>query len=216
MKLPTNETFKFPIIETERLILRMFEADDFDAAHLLFSDADVQKYLSPANRRTPEQMRVTLEKLATRWLERGFGIWCVCDKNSGEVIGYSGFQYFEKSSEVEILFGYLKEFWGNGYATEAARACLRYGFQTLFFEKVYAAIHPENVPSLRVLEKLEMSFEDRTEHYAMDSITFTISRENYRPEKDCYKLTPEIPQIVIGNSGNTRPRRNTYFAECFV
>ncbi|MDQ3130337.1 MAG: GNAT family N-acetyltransferase [Acidobacteriota bacterium] len=125
MKLPTNETFKFPIIETERLILRMFEADDFDAAYLLFSDTDVQKYLSPANRRTPEQMRVTLEKLATRWLERGFGIWCVCDKNSGGVIGYSGFQYFEKSSEVEILFGYLKEFWGNGYATEAARACLR-------------------------------------------------------------------------------------------
>ena len=132
-----DKKFRFPVIETERLILRMFEADDFDPAYLLFSEPDVQKYLSPANRRTREQMRVTLEKLAARWLERGFGIWCVCEKINGNVIGYSGFQYFEKSSEVEILFGYLKEFWGNGYATEAACACLRYGFKKLLFENSF-------------------------------------------------------------------------------
>jgi len=208
-----DKKFSFPVIETERLILRMFEADDFDSAYLLFSDADVQKHLSPANRRTQEQMRTTLEKLALRWLERRFGLWCVCEKNNGKVIGYSGFQHFEKSSEVEILFGYLKEFWGNGYATEAAYACLRYGFEELSFEKVYAVTHPENTASQYVLGKLGMSFADRSEHYSMDSITYVVYRKKFSVKNDFYKLKFTFPKIPAGNPQNILSRQKSHFAE---
>ena len=62
----TDEQFHFPLIETERLTLRMLTADDLDAAYVLFNDGDVQKYLSPANRRTRQQLKVTLENLALR------------------------------------------------------------------------------------------------------------------------------------------------------
>lgn len=105
-----------------------------------------------------------------------------------KVIGYSGFQYFEKTSNVEILFGYFKEFWSGGLATEAGNACLRYGFEELSFEKVFAATHPENTASQYVLEKLGMNFEDRSKYYLMDSVIYVAERKNFSPKKDFYKL----------------------------
>jgi len=188
---PTDEQFNFPLIETERLVLRMITADDLDAAFVLFNDGDVQKYLSPANRRTRQQLKVTLENLALRWTERGFGIWCVCEKGGKKMIGYCGFQYLEKTPQVEILFGFLKDFWGKGYATEAANACLRFGFEEVQCSKIYAATHPENLASRCVLEKIGMAFDKKSEHYQIDSITFTVSRDEYAPSKDVYKLSYE-------------------------
>jgi ribosomal-protein-alanine N-acetyltransferase len=196
MESQTNdEQFHFPLIETERLMLRMFEADDLDAAFVLFNDGDVQKYLSPANRRTREQLQFTLESLASRWQERGFGIWCVCEKGSKKMIGYSGFQYLDNTPQVEILFGYLKDSWGNGFATEAANACLRFGFEEVRCSKICAATHPENLASRCVLEKIGMVFDKKSEHYRMDSMTFAVSRDEYTPSKDFYKLNYENHRI---------------------
>lgn len=191
MKSKTNEQFHYPLIETERLVLRMFEAADLDAAFVIFNDDDVQKYLSPANRRTRQQLKVTLEKLALRWQERGFGIWCVCEKSNNKMIGYSGFQYLDDTPQVELLFGFLKDFWGGGFATEAANGCLRFGFEEAQFAKICAATHPENLASRRVLEKIGMAFDKKSEHYQTNSITFTVSRDEYAPSKNFYKLSHE-------------------------
>jgi len=111
MESPSYITkFEFPTIETERLLLRMFEARDLDSAFRLFNDDDVQKYLSPENKRTRKRLKITLEKLRLRWEERGFGIWCVCEKPSKKMIGYCGFQYLDKTRNIEIVFAYLKEY----------------------------------------------------------------------------------------------------------
>lgn len=187
-KQSTDEQFNFPLIETERLTLRMLNADDLDVAFVLFNDGDVQKYLSPSNRRTRQQLKITLKNLTLRWKERGFGIWCVCEKDSKKMIGYSGFQYLDKTPQVEILFGFLKDYWGKGFATEAANACLRFGFEEVQFEKLCAVTHSENLASRCVLEKIGMAFDKKSEHYQIDSITFTVSRDEYKPSRDFYKL----------------------------
>lgn len=184
-----NQQFKIPRIETERLLLKFFEAPDFAPTYRLFNDRDVQKYLSPENKRTRKRLKITLEKLRLRWEERGFGIWCVCEKTSQNMAGYCGFQYLDKTGNIEIVFAYLKEHWKKGFATEAANACLRFGFEKLAIEKIYAVIHPENTSSQRVLKKLGMSFDRAGEHYRMNLTAYTITRDEYQPVGDFYQLT---------------------------
>ena len=167
----------YPVLETGRLLLRMFEARDLEAAYRLFNDADVQKYLSPKNRRNREQLKVLLEKIVRYWRERGFGLWCVTEKHCGEMIGYCGFQYFEKTENVEIVFGYLKEYWGKGAATEALKACLNFGMEKLSFDKIFAVTNPENIGSIRVLEKSGMTFLKREFHSEMETVIYSISKD---------------------------------------
>jgi [ribosomal protein S5]-alanine N-acetyltransferase len=172
-----GKRLEHPVIETDRLFLRMFEARDLEAAHRLFNDGEVQKYLSPKNRRTREQLEASLKKFVGRWDERGFGLWCVTEKHCGEMIGYCGFQNFEQTADVEIVFGYLKEYWGKGVATEALKACLNFGMEKLSFEKIFAVTNPANIGSIRVLEKSGMSFLEREFHYGMETVIYSISKD---------------------------------------
>lgn len=189
MKSFSNITeFNLPLIETERLLLRMFEARDLDFAFRLFNDDEVQKYISPENRRTREQMKVALQNFVKRWQERGFGLWCVSEKSGGKMFGYGGFQYFDRTTDVEVLFAFSRNFWGKGFATETAKACLRFGFEELRLEKIFAAVHFQNTASRRVLEKIGMTYEKREPHYGVDTIVYVISRDDFEPPEDIYKL----------------------------
>ncbi|MGI8639326.1 MAG: GNAT family N-acetyltransferase [Pyrinomonadaceae bacterium] len=197
-----KEQSAYPIIETERLLLRMFKTEDLDVVYQLFSDADVQKYLSAENRRTREQLKVTLKNLVRRWDERGFGIWCVTEKNTTEIVGYCGFQYFDNMMEIEILFAFLQDFWGSGFATEAAKACLRFWFEELTVDKILAATYPKNIASRRVLEKIGMRFVEQSTRYNMEAVTYLISRNEYQADDCFYKLTfgSTLAKFEISNS----------------
>lgn len=167
----------------------MFEDRDSESAFRLFNDRAVQKYLSPRNRRTREQMSVTLKFFLKRWTERGFGLWRVGEKNGGKMLGYCGFQYFDETLEVEILFALFEECWGKGLATEAAKAGLKFGFEKLLLSKIFAVVHPENSASRGVLEKIGMRFENTTLHYGIDTMTYSISSDDFKSAEIEYKLT---------------------------
>lgn len=184
-----NTRFDFPVIETDRLSLEMFEDGDLDSMFRLFNDEAVQRHLSPRNRRTREQMKVTLRFFMQRWKERGFGLWRINEKHADEMLGYCGFQYFDKSKNIEILFAYFEKSWGRGFATEAANACLRYWFENLSTAKLFAAAHYENAASRRVLEKIGMIFEERNFVHEVDVATYSISRRDFKAEESFYKLT---------------------------
>ena len=177
-KLKMKDVY-YPLIKTERLWLRMFEPDDLETAYLLFNDPDVQKYLSPQNKRTREQLETVFDKSRKYWKERGFAIWCVAQKDDGKMIGYCGFQYFDKTPQVEIVFAYLKQHWGKGFAIESAAACLQYGFEKLSFDKIFAATAPQNTASRHVLEKLGMNYSEKHPHYEMNTVNYSISYHEY-------------------------------------
>ena len=181
--------YSFPLIETDRLRLEMFEVSDLEAAFRLFNDDKVQKYLAPQNRRNREQMQITLQKFLARWRERGFGLWRVSGKSTKEMLGYCGFQYLEKTLDIEIIFAFFKNFWGKGFAAEAANASLRFGFEELLFTKIYAAAHPDNLASRGVLQKIGMDFEISTKHYGIEVVTYSISHSVFSPAEELYKLT---------------------------
>jgi RimJ/RimL family protein N-acetyltransferase len=78
----------------------------------------------------------------------------VVEKSSRKIVGCCGFHRVE--SALELAFHFIPQVWGKGYATEAAKACLEYGFEKLDAEKIIAFVHPENIASNRVLEKTGM------------------------------------------------------------
>lgn len=170
------KTFNLTMIETERLSIRLFEAEDLNTAYRLFNDSQVQKFLSAKNRRTREQLEVLIKNSVNYWKLRGFGMLCVADKSNGEMIGYCGFQNFDGTSDIEIAFAFLKEHWGKGIATEAAKGCLKFGFEKLGCERIFAVTVPGNAASLRVLEKSGMSFLKKEIHYEMETVTYCIAK----------------------------------------
>jgi len=141
------------ITETERLELREFNDEDISVLHTIFSDAETMKYYpSPFNL---EQTKNWIEKNKQRYREDGYGLWAVCLKESKELIGDCGLvkQIVDGKNEVEVGYHIHKKYWSKGYATEAAKGCVEYGFAHLELEKLISIIDPKNGPSIRVAEK---------------------------------------------------------------
>lgn len=139
------------MIETERLTLRPLTADDLDVWVDLHADERVNRFVGAYSR---EQAAARLNAIARQWSERGHGLCAVELKSTGEFIGRCGLNYWAQFGEVEAGWVLKAEAWGHGYATEAARACVEWGFAKLDMPYVTAMIRPGNDPSVRVAERL--------------------------------------------------------------
>ena len=127
------------MIETERLIVRPLEDADRPAV--------LAAWLDPANERAPGQP----EERVRGWAA---GVpWGVFEKETGEYVGDCSLFLAEEHNEWELAYGINRDRWGRGYATEAARACVAYGFDELELERIVADVDPANEASVRVLEK---------------------------------------------------------------
>jgi RimJ/RimL family protein N-acetyltransferase len=144
------------MIETSRLLLRRFVADDVPEFQRIYGDLIVMEHMNGP--KTPEAARLSVERKAAKWDSQGYGFWCVVHKDSGAAIGHCGLDLLEPLGEVEC--GYLidQPFWGRGLATEAVRASLDWGFATKGFASIIAIARPENVASTRVMERVGMTF----------------------------------------------------------
>ena len=166
-----------PLIETERLILRMFSPEDAGSFHRLWAKPEVMRYIDPDLKLSLEEARVAMERQLNRWREQGFGQWAVTLKDDGEIIGYAGFKYLDNTQEVELLYGLDSAYWNKGYTTEAGRACLRFAFEHTALDRIVAVAMPENIGSWRVMEKLGMRREGIARYYNKDLVYYAILRE---------------------------------------
>jgi len=174
-------------IETNRLTIRPLVSEDADQFYDIVQQDEVMRYL-------PEDtMSLTEVKKIIDWLGKCY--WenkpsriikftvAIVWKKTGEVIGWVGLGPLDfNPSEVEIYYGLTTAYWGRGIATEAARAMLKYGFETIGIKRIVAVTRPENVGSVKVLEKLKMRFEekptglpDEHQHYE-GSLLYSISK----------------------------------------
>jgi ribosomal-protein-alanine N-acetyltransferase len=169
-------------LETPRLWLRRFTMDDLDAYHeRIYDDADVMRYLPPGTVRPREDAERVLQFFIEYWNDHPFGVWAVVEKASGAMIGQAGLLHFrEYPDEVEVLYALGKAWWGKGYATEAGRASVRYGFEVAGLELIYAVAYPENRASQRVMEKIGMASQGLTSRYfGIEMACYVIGREDY-------------------------------------
>lgn len=174
---------KVPEVETERLRLRSFRQEDLADLYLVFGDTEVMRYISGGEARSLEETKTGLARTIEGWQSRGFGFWAVTPKGSDKVIGYCGFMFLEGTPEIELAYGLAKSHWGSGFATEAARACLRYGFAEMKLERIVAVVNPENTASQRVLENVGMRYTKDVHHYNADLMYYEISSAEYRPDE---------------------------------
>lgn len=145
------------ILETERLLLREFVADDVDALAAVISDPETMRfYPEPLDRAEVESW---IERNRRRYRDDGHGLWAMVLKSTGEVVGDCGLtrQNVDTVDEIEIGYHVRRDLWGQGLAPEAAGACRNYGFERLGAERLISLIRPENLPSRRVAEKVGLS-----------------------------------------------------------
>lgn len=171
------------ILETERLILREWTPADVGVIYEMCSDPEVMRYIG--DRRPWDNVaraHLWMERVTAAYGEQGYGRYAVVEKETGRVVGSCGFGKPTGPTGVDFGYVFAPAAWGRGYATEAGRACLRYGFEQIGFEEVVADTDLDNHASRRVLEKLGFEFRGlkRDEGDDEDS-TFYVARNPSAP-----------------------------------
>ena len=153
------------ILETERLYLRKINFDDVDDLFEMDSDAEVHRFIENNPVISKDQIVEVITMLNQQYYENGIARWAVVDKFTNECIGWAGLKYFReplnnKSDFYELGYRFKRKHWGKGYATEASQAILKYGFQNLNINSIFAITHLENKNSINVLQKLGFQFKE--------------------------------------------------------
>ncbi len=176
-------------IETTRLKIRPFSLDDIDDYHQrVYSDAEVTRYLPGGRTRTRAETQDVVAYFMDHERQNGFSIAAVLNKAESSLIGHCGLHRFP-NGDVEIGYSFARDCWGQGYATEAGRAMLRYGFETLGLKEIIALAMPPNLASQRVMQKLAMTHEGLTsDYYGFELVIYRLKREDFAPDAGLYVL----------------------------
>lgn len=142
----------WPVLETERLILRVPDGRDFDAFAAMSEDGDHVQFVGGRLER-PAAWR-TWAMIAGGWQLRGFSMFSVIEKSTGQWVGRIGPWHPDGWPDREIGWGLARGATGKGYGIEAAAACMDHVFHTLGWERVIHIISPQNIPSIALARRL--------------------------------------------------------------
>ena len=170
------------IIETERLGLRQVTENDFENWHAILSDAEtMQFYPAPFDKeKTMSWIKWNLDN----YKNYGFGLWAVILKETNQFIGDCGItlQNIHGDGRLfpEIGYHISKNFWRKGYASEAAKACLKYAFENTKYEEVFSYQKWTNIPSRKTAIKMGMTLrEEYDDEKNTKTSVFSITRNEY-------------------------------------
>jgi RimJ/RimL family protein N-acetyltransferase len=189
-----------PEIETERLILREPVPADLDVWAAFNADPDVARYL-PRRKITPrERAESLLDAIQRMWEQPASGCgWAVMRKADQQFIGWCTAEHLASVNEVELSYLYGKPYWGQGFATEAARAACHFTFEHSAWDRIVATIVPGNAASRRVLDHLGFVYEKDVNYHQMtgDFVFqlespilpyFVLLRERFAPGNGFYRV----------------------------
>lgn len=144
-------------LETERLLLRTLRLEDIDEVMEFWGNEEVMEYCYGAGNR--ERVARSINHYAQNHDKKGFSVYLVIAKETGHPIGACGYNPTRNTDEIELIYHYKKESWGKGYATEAAKACIKYVDENLInINKITASVDPRHAVSIKVLEKLGFKY----------------------------------------------------------
>ncbi|MDF3048125.1 MAG: N-acetyltransferase [Candidatus Midichloriaceae bacterium] len=146
------------IIHTDRLILRPWREEDIMPFSSINKDLFVMEYMP--NILTTEETALFMNKMVEHYIEYGFGVMALTLKDTQELVGYIGLKNVAFESHftpaVEIAWRLGSQYWGKGFATEGAKACLDYGFNQIGLEEIVSFTVPDNIRSIKVMERIGM------------------------------------------------------------
>jgi ribosomal-protein-alanine N-acetyltransferase len=170
---------EIPTITTSRLILRPFAEADVIAMHDILSGTDVLRYFPNPEPPSLQRVEQIITNQLSHWDQFSYGLWAITSHLTGQLMGRCGLQHLPDTNEVEIDFILDRQFWGQGFATEAGQAALKYGFETMGFSLIIGIAHVENQASQRVLEKLGLVLNSRATYFGMDCHKYALERSAY-------------------------------------
>jgi RimJ/RimL family protein N-acetyltransferase len=147
------------ILETDRLLVREYVEEDAEAFFKLNTDPEVLRFVPDKALLNVDQARqLLIDHPIGDYRKHGFGRGACILKATGEQIGFAGLKYLEELGEVDVAYRLLPAYWGQGLATEAALASVRYGFADLGLNRIIGLVMSENIASVRVLEKTGLRY----------------------------------------------------------
>ena len=146
------------IFESPSLFFREFTLDDVQILYELNNNPNVIKYVHEPTP-TIENTTAALQNIILPQYELyGHGRWAAHLRSNNEFIGWCGLKYIKEIDEIDLGYRFKETHWGKGYATEAAMATIEYGFKVLNLKRIVAKALPENIASLKVMEKCSMQY----------------------------------------------------------
>jgi ribosomal-protein-alanine N-acetyltransferase len=161
---------------TDRLLLRELESGDVDAMYDLLSDPEAMRYFPRTYSR--EEALQWIARNQRRYRIFGYGLWAVSLRETGEVLGDCGPTWHEINDELQLEVGYhfRRRYWGNGYATEAARAVIGWCFENIAVDHVISLIREQNVTSRRVAERNRLVVAGSGMFHGMEHLVYRMER----------------------------------------
>jgi RimJ/RimL family protein N-acetyltransferase len=166
------------VLTTQRLRLRPRTMADLDACVAMDLDPNVHRFIYGQSTDPEERRAQVRARIAAGWPASG-GIWVVEWQDAPEFLGWCGLFPLEDSGLIEIGYRYVTRAWGQGIATEAARAVLDHDFRALAFDPIVAVAHPANLASQRVLAKIGLTARGSAFYYGHWLRFFRLGRAEY-------------------------------------
>jgi [ribosomal protein S5]-alanine N-acetyltransferase len=172
------------ILETPRLILREYTPEDAADILRLNSDADLMRFANKKPTATLDEALAHIAVFQQQYAENGYGRWAVVLKTTGEHVGYCGLKYRNVEADprrdfTDIGYRFERKHWKSGFATEAARACLEFGFEKCDLQRLVGCAPVENKASIRVLERIGLQFHSAFLLEEVPSVWYQLWRADY-------------------------------------
>lgn len=164
------------ILETERCYLRELSVDDAQSFYDLNADPEVVKYTGDKPFQNVFEAKSFLENY-NQYELYGYGRWAVISKSDNEFLGWCGLRFMPDLDGVDLGYRFFRKYWNQGYATETAKACVEYGFNNLKLTKIVGRSMEDNVGSVKVLEKVGMTFVGKFDFDLHEGVLYQIENK---------------------------------------
>jgi len=161
-------------LETERTIMRKLTTEDAKDFYTLNLDQEVLKYTGD---KPFENIQASIDFLTNydQYEKYGVGRLAVIDKTSLKFLGWCGLKYSQDKNEYDIGFRFNRNYWNKGYATETSKKCIAFGFNELRIEKVVGRAMKDNIGSIKVLEKIGMTFKENFNFKGSEGVIYELT-----------------------------------------
>jgi RimJ/RimL family protein N-acetyltransferase len=191
------------ILETERLYLREFNLEDSDFVLELMNSPKFIEFIGDRNVRTDADAKAYLKNnLIKSYKENGFGLWIVVLRETNISIGMCGLVNRDTLEDIDIGFAMLPEYLGLGYGFEIASATMNYAKNTLRLDKIVGITNPDNITSIKLLNKIGLRFEKTIELLGKDTVLFFSTPTDTEEENEISKLTTRFFSLFTNVKGN--------------